>query len=329
MRRTISPKAVFFTVALLLTQFRSDALLFGSDRKDQVRLARSGLAFEPDATLMNINNISMWVYSDGQSGNDPDGDSGVVFPRGTGGVVFADGIVWGGRVQDGANPLIRAGGQTYSTGLMPGSILSPGQAEDFTAPSVNRVWRIRRDYLTADLSREAAEFYLKDLSEVSTTDVELLRNRYARDWLDWPWQKGAPFYDAEGDGVYKPRFRSDGSPMLFPEADEPGLANADQAVWFVANDLDPGTIQSLFGSPAIGLEVQTTLWAFTGPEPLGNVIFKRYRFFIKGPQRRLIPPELTACILRSGRTPTSAVFMTISLDQTWLWTWATAIIRRT
>ncbi len=273
---------LFLMFSLVVLHVQTDALLFGSDRKDQVRLARSGLEFEPDATLMNINNISMWVHSDGLSSNAPGVDSGVVFPRGAGGVVFVDGIVWGGMVEDGAEPVVRVGGQTHSTGLVPGRILSAGQAENFTAPSVNRVWRIRRDCLTADLARDAAEFFLKDTSEVSTTDVELVRNRYARDWLDWPWQKGAPFYDAEGDGVYSPRFRSDGSPMLFPEADEPGLANADQVVWFVANDLDPGTVQTLFGSPAIGLEVQTTLWAFTGPEPLGNVIFKRYRFLYKG-----------------------------------------------
>ncbi len=276
---------LFLMFSLVVLHVQTDALLFGSDKKDQVRLARSRLEFEPDSTLMNINNITMWVYSNGLSGTAPDGESGTVYPRGTGGVVFADGIVWGGRVEDGAAPSLRVGGQTYSTGLVPGSILSPGQAEDFNAPSVNRVWRIRRDYLTADISRDAAEFYLKDLSEVSTTDVELLRNRYARDWLDWPWDKGAPFYDASGDGVYTPEFRADGTPVLYPEADEPGLVNADQVIWFVSNDLDPGTVQSLYGSPPIGLEVQTTLWAFAEPEPLANVIFNRYRFIYKGTAR--------------------------------------------
>ncbi len=273
---------VIFIPLLIVLQFRAAPLLSGSDKKDQVRLARSGLAFEPDAILMNINNISMWVYANGLSGSAPDGESGTVYPRGTGGVVFADGIIWGGIVRDGAAPVIRVGGQTYSTGLVPGSILAPGQGEDFAAPSVNRVWRIRRDYLTADLSRDAAEFHLKDLSEVSGNDIEFIRDKYARDWLDWPWDKGAPFYDAGGDGVYTPEFRPDGSPVLYPEADEPGLANADQVVWFVANDLDPGTVQFLYGSPPIGLEVQTTLWAFTEPEPLANVIFKRYRLIYKG-----------------------------------------------
>lgn len=52
---------------------------------------------EPMATLMNINDISMWVRADGWSERNPiTGESGIIFPRGTAGAVFQDGIIWGG-----------------------------------------------------------------------------------------------------------------------------------------------------------------------------------------------------------------------------------------
>lgn len=48
------------------------------------------------ATLININNWSMWVHANGVSANSPSGLEGGFYPRQTGHVIFADGIVWGG-----------------------------------------------------------------------------------------------------------------------------------------------------------------------------------------------------------------------------------------
>ncbi len=250
-----------------------------------------GQDFSRDRTLININNISMWAYANGLSARTPDGNSGGIFPRGTTGVIFADGLIWGGKVRDGQEPALRAGGQTYTSGTVPGAIVSKGMAEDFNDPAVNRIWRIRRDYFTADLSRDAAESHLKETTEVTAAEVEAVLQRYAADWHDWPWQKGAPFYDAEGDGVYTPRFNAEGSPVLFPDADEPGLAGADQVVWFVVNDLDFGAVQTFRGSPPIGLEMQVTLWAYREPEVLRNIIFKDYRFVYEG--TAMTPEEAT------------------------------------
>ena len=55
---------------------------------------------KPTRTLLNINNISYWQYYDGRSGINPDGNWGVKYPRGTAGVIYQDGIVWGGITQD-------------------------------------------------------------------------------------------------------------------------------------------------------------------------------------------------------------------------------------
>jgi hypothetical protein len=50
---------------------------------------------------MNVNNISIWVYANGKSGVDPEGEAGTIYPRGMANIIYQDGFVWGGRVYDG------------------------------------------------------------------------------------------------------------------------------------------------------------------------------------------------------------------------------------
>ena len=240
-------------------------------------------AGSPISTLVNVNNLAMWIRADGWSARNPStGGSGVLFPRGNpSGVIFADGLVWTGLVQDGQLPVLRAGGQTYAIGTVPGRIISKGVAEDPGADNV-RIWRVRRDFVTADLRQDAADFLDVAVAKVTDADVKAIRNQYETDWMEWPAEKGAPFYDAGGDGNYTPQFDGQGSPILFPDADEPGIADADQVVWFVANDLNEGAVRALYGSLSIGLEMQVTLWAYDRENALGNAIFKRYKLIYKG-----------------------------------------------
>lgn len=232
---------------------------------------RASLSFwkptgEPMATLVNINNMSMWVQADGCNRN-------VIYPRGTATVVWGDGIVWGGFVKDGHDPELRVGGQRWITGTVPGCILSKGIAEDPNDPNV-RIWRIRPDWQTADLTQDAAEYFNIPMDNVRQEQIDAVRVQYEKDRNEWPWQKGAPFYDTNGNGV-------------MDSGEEPGLAYADQVVWFVANDLDSVVTQNFFGSPPIGLEMQVTLWAYnrTGTrlnDAFQHIIFKRVRLIYKG-----------------------------------------------
>ena len=220
--------------------------------------------------LINVNNMSMWFKRDGWSGRNPLNDnSGVTFPRSTGAVIFQDGLIWGGIVKDGNPQELRVGGQTYEIGTVPGRIISRGEAEDRDDPGV-RIYRIRRDYQTADLRLDASEIRGVALGAVTDEHVEGLRAEYERDWREWPWEKGAPFYDNDGDGSYD------------PDVDEPGVAGADQVAWFVVNDLDEGATQSLYGSQPIGVEVQMLFWAYARTDALGDVIFKKYSVIYKG-----------------------------------------------
>lgn len=272
----------YFFISLVVLSILLPGIIFGQSKKAFARLAAFQSDFTPDSAAININNMSLRIYATGRTGNHPNGAQSVTFPRGTANVVYLDGFVWGGKVQDGASPEIRVGGHTWLPGTVPGSIIAPGVAEDFNDPAVNRVWRVRRDYFKADLRDDAAHLFLKSPGEMTAAEISTLRERYARDWLEWPWQKGAPFYDAASDGVYTPRFNADGSPQLYPEADEPGLAAADQVVWLVINDLDEQHVLDLYGSPPIGIETQITLWAYHRNEALNNIIFKRYRLIYKG-----------------------------------------------
>ncbi len=247
---------------------------------------------EPVSTLININNIAGWIRNDGWSARVPSsGNSGVYYPRGTSTAIFQDGIVWGGNVNDGGSQVLRVGGQTYSIGTVGGRIISAGVAAQPTDPDV-RIYRIRRDFKTADLKQDAAEFFEKGLSAVTDGDIATVRAQYETDWREWPASQGAPFYDVDGDGQYNPAFNADGTPKLRPgigetydpakHADEPGIADADQVIWFVCNDLNPGKTNALYGSNPIGLELQVTLWGYNRTDPLANVYFKKFTFIYKG-----------------------------------------------
>lgn len=245
-------------------------------------LSKSSINNTIDHTLINVGNISMWIWADGRMGINPDGEAGAIYPRGTTNILFQDGILWGGKVKDGVIPEIRVGGQHYRIGTQPGKILSRGVADNPADPDVNRIWRIRKSISDYLLQREIIDLQGKSWSEVTANEINALWEQYIKDWREWPWQKGAPFYDADGDGVYNPQFYSNREPVLYPNADEPGIANADQVIWFVCNDLDTALANNCMGSPPIGLEAQMTLWGYQRSDALGNCIFKQVRIIYKG-----------------------------------------------
>jgi len=263
--------------------------------EQQVSLPLRKSTGEPMATLININNISMWVKADGSSVlksypsvRDPNRLCrwSVIYPRGAKGVIYQDGILWGGLVHDGKvvhfdrPSLLRVGGVRYSSGLQPGRIEMKGVAENPDDPDV-RIWRIRRDWQKADLSRDAAEFYHVSVDSVTQEQIDEIRHQYEVDWNEWPWHKGAPFYDINNN-------------IIMDDGEEPGLAYGDQVVWFAANDLNFALAERKWGSPPIGLEMQVTLWAYNRidtrldevitrrNEALQHIIFKRVRLIYKG-----------------------------------------------
>lgn len=225
----------------------------------------------PTQTVIDINNVTSWVRSDGFFDWVVEGSWNGTFPKGTVGSIFSQGIVWGGFVRDGVAPALRVGGSTYRTGsvagaIVPGKTTAPVWREDPNADDV-RIYRVRPDYKTADLSDDAAQSLVKRLDQVTDDDKAGLKAQYDKDWNEWPAAKGAPFDDKDGDGIYN---------YL---VDVPGVPGADQTVWFVANDLGPNA--TVYGAPSIGLEMQMTLWAYSS-ELFSNMIFERTRLIYKG-----------------------------------------------
>ena len=250
-------------------------------------------------TLVNINNITSWIHGDGFHPYDRTEFGNGAFPKGTGGFIFTEGIVWGGKVNDDRPRVLRVGGNWFVYGCTAGVILPDGSREPDNDETV-RPYRVRRDWKTADLRDDAASYNNKQPNQVTDIDVQLLRALYETDWNMWPWEKGAPHIERNGIPGYQPPppFNDDPSkgPLFTSDSlisgryDEPGLAGAnpdspaDQVVWTVYNDLDESKTlpASRFLSDPIGLEVHNTMWAYNRTDPLGNVIFKRVRIIYKG-----------------------------------------------
>jgi hypothetical protein len=270
------PAVILATALTLASAHAGDA---GSAGKPPLPARRvSGILGSPRSSLMNINNVSMWASDNGMMERRPaDFSAGVTFPRGTATVVYAAGFLWCGKVFDGTSPVLRVGGQTYNEGTLPGRIVRPGVAENPQNADV-RIYRIRRDWATADLRQDAAEIFGVALPQVTAEQIQETRDQYRQDWLEWPWENGAPFYERDGNPGYQP------APDASPDSsfDEPGLAGADQVLWFVANDLDPDATGGLYGSPPIGMEMQITCWAYAHAENLKNVVYQRCRLIYKG-----------------------------------------------
>jgi hypothetical protein len=240
----------------------------------------------PTSTMLNINRIASWFSANGEQERRPlDGNSGLYYPRGTSTAIYSAGLMYGGIFRDGKTPEIRANGNSYQNGFKPGKILGirTGEAEDPNAPDV-RIWRIRRDYPSVDLRQDAAELNYIGLNAVTDAQVAAVRAQYETDWREWPAQKGAPFYDANNDGVYTPQFTGEvingvQVPVLYPLADEPGVATGDQVIWYVANDIG---VSQPWSCPESGIEMQVTIWGYARTDPVGETLFKKFRVIYKG-----------------------------------------------
>jgi len=227
----------------------------GDENKDKTSIQKTAINDYYD--FISINQILMWIINNGSTSHNPlTGGSGLEWPKGSGKyVIFQDGLVWGGKVQG----EIRIGGSTYNMGLQAGNI-----KPDNTADANNEVHRI---YKVRKVTRSQYETMLPDE-----------QSRLEEDFRLWPVQFGAPFTDADNDGIYTPDFDGwlDGE-----DVDTPWFIG-DEVLWFVSNDLDGQRTSNLYGSPPIGVEVQTLVWGYNQTGPLGNMVFAKYTVINKG-----------------------------------------------
>ena len=247
----------YLSLIIILTFFIANSytnLAREKDKKNSSKLSK--VADNPASSVVDINNITSWVGSDGSHSQYVGGGSwNGSFPKGSDiGVIYAEGIVWGGKVNDGQTPLIRVDGNTYSTGCQ--SVFSP-----------HRVFRVRPDYSTGSLNDDAANFNQISLGQVSDAQINSLRDQYEKDWNEWPADQGAPYDDVNKDGIYE------------PDTDIPGIPGAAQTLFVKYTD---AASASLYGAPPIGLEISETYWAYSYTGALGNVIYKKVDMVYKG-----------------------------------------------
>ena len=94
------------------------------------------------------------------------------FPNGSNvGAIFAEGVVWGGKVSDGKSPVVRVDGNTYGTGCAP----------------IIRLYRVRPDWQNGDVDQDAADFNNIPLGQVLMLTDKHFSDQYATIGLNGHW----------------------------------------------------------------------------------------------------------------------------------------------
>ncbi len=272
------------------------------------------VAGNPASTIININNITAWMQSDALYPPDVGGSWIGEFPRlSTVGIIYQEGIVFGGFVNDGGTPTLRVGGTTYPTGMQPGKILQNSSgvttgAEDPNSPNVTRIWRVRPDVYPGqpansvpELTTDAATWFQVKTTVVTQAQKDEIQQQYYTDWKEWPADKGAPwFVDTVGAVEY-----NDASHSYDPNNphDIPGIPGASQTIWLVCNDLNTGLVNTLYGSPPIGIEEQQTIWAYSTSTPLNNIYFKHVKLIYDGTANSNPNSEIDSMYVVQWRDP--------------------------
>ncbi|MDX9925215.1 MAG: hypothetical protein RBS48_10650, partial [Ignavibacteriaceae bacterium] len=236
-------------IALLSIIFSSMSISAegGGDKKTS---SIKGINGEPSYTRFNINRISTWFKNDGESDITIQGNSGLVYPKGSNKTaVFISGLMWGAKI----DTVIHVGGSKYKQSTFPGRVIN-GVRVSPNDPDV-RIFRVRRDYLDSYLSSEIDD---------GEGTIDQIRTQYAKDWNEWPAAQGAPYEDLDANGEYN------------PQIDIPGVPGADQTIWFVCNDFDTLKVKEMSGSIPLGIEEQATIWGYNSESPLGNMLFRKY-----------------------------------------------------
>ena len=281
-------KLIAAASVILVSSLFSKELASTSVSSKATQRVLNGENQSPGISVLNINNIAYWIGKDGAytTAGSPNGTM-ADYPIFTGGFIYSDGMLWGAKVKgDGQGDEVRVGGSTYYHGLKAGRIItdSEGNVLGSDDPVNNHVWRVRKDYASADLTVDAANYYAVGTGDVTAAQIAVVKNQYEYDWYNWPAAWGAPYHDVNGDGSYD------------PDVDVPGYPGADQTMWTVANDVPlivdaagdsigySNTAPSLYGADPIGIELQITLWgyAFGASDPLGNNIFKQAKMKYMG-----------------------------------------------
>ncbi|MBK8340699.1 MAG: T9SS type A sorting domain-containing protein [Flavobacteriales bacterium] len=241
-------------------------------------LCDTGLSAQGFAEL-DVNNIRARFYANGIIGLDqPLGQPHFEAPVGSGvNALFSAGLWMGGK--DSMNQLHMAVTKYNQTGQdwFPGPLTNSGAASITPAVSAqyDEVWTVN----AAEVALYQA--YCACLADPGCDEsVQFPGYQVPTEFLNWPAHGDifldqdfnlAPYYDADGNGQYD------------AGACDAPCSRGDQSLFFIFNDkLAP---HSESGCLPIGVEVQTTPFAYAGPTAaLANTVFVQYRIINRSSQ---------------------------------------------
>ncbi|MCH7613429.1 MAG: hypothetical protein IIB45_08745, partial [Candidatus Marinimicrobia bacterium] len=94
-------------------------------------------------------------------------------------------------------------------------------------------------------------------------------NPYSEDYTEWPVEEGAPWIDANNDGIYN-----------VDDGDKPDMLG-DQMIWYVMNDGDDSS-HTIFKTLPLNIEVQMTIWGYDRTSIVGDMMFVKGLIINKG-----------------------------------------------
>ena len=162
--------------------------IHGTHSQHVARVAEGLENQSPSISVMNINNIAQWIMKDGAytTSGSPNGQQGD-YPIFTGGLIYADGMLWGAKVTDHLGEAeVRVGGSTYYHGLKAGRVIyKDGAVVGSDDPINNHVWRVRRDWASGDLTSDAANYYgYTSAGDVTAEQIATVKGQYEYDWMN-------------------------------------------------------------------------------------------------------------------------------------------------
>ncbi|MFQ6605912.1 MAG: T9SS type A sorting domain-containing protein [Fidelibacterota bacterium] len=215
----------------------------------------------PEHVLWNGNLVST-IH--GNHGNmvdyDVTGNSGQEWPKGSGNhMIFQSGF-WliAGKVN--GQEEIRSASAEYVSEYTPGLMGGPD--------SSGHIYQVCRNEIDAFLNNDWATFSTMTLPlphtvidganiYTETVDTPLPTS----DFMNWPVADGAPWFDADSDGVYTPS-----------NGDYPTI-KGDLFHWYVMNDHDPENQTYLWETEPLGVNVRVSTYGFGVPGPIGDAVF--------------------------------------------------------
>jgi hypothetical protein len=258
--------------------FLIPTILFG--QLDKPVQSDNNSSIEESYAPLNINNWIYWQNYAGQTGSKSDKfKNGGIYPASEKTkAIYYDGLIFGCML-DVPDPYSRKRvvGQTYLRYFTPGWILDPGDSAGIPIPELDnpalRLYRFRRDAFLQPksiLQNDASSYFNLQDTTIPDSLIDSLYQIYLKDLEEWPAHLGAPYYDRNRNGQYDPYY------------DEPGLADADQVIWYVINDKVRFQTAEGIQFSRIGLEIQVTVWAYdTDFANFYDTIFKRFRIINK------------------------------------------------